>query len=300
MICLILIFPCIWVTTATNTKIIYVDDDGTADYTNIQDAIDAAGDGDTIFVYSGIYHENIDIKKSLIIKGEARESTIIDGKSNDNLIEIFADGIILSGFTIQNSNYRSNGINIYSCNNIIENNIIQNNQYDAILLMGLHESGSNLIPAPSHNIIQGNIIRNNRGNGISMWGGEKFLSHYRNIGITLNAVNNTIINNFIENNDHGVYLASSTSEITIMLNEFNENNMSVAPMYSRLNTITKNNFLGSDPFFQSGKNEWNNNYWGQPLDEPKRIIGRIGYFGIIPWVNYDENPAQEPFEIGRA
>jgi len=32
---------------------IYVDDDGGADYTSIQDAIDAASEGDTVYVYSG-------------------------------------------------------------------------------------------------------------------------------------------------------------------------------------------------------------------------------------------------------
>ena len=39
-------------------KTIYVDDDGGADYTKIQDAIDNASDGDTIFVYEGLYFEN--------------------------------------------------------------------------------------------------------------------------------------------------------------------------------------------------------------------------------------------------
>ena len=34
---------------------IYVDDDGGADYTTIQAAIDAANSGDTVYVYSGIY-----------------------------------------------------------------------------------------------------------------------------------------------------------------------------------------------------------------------------------------------------
>ena len=34
---------------------IYVDNDGGADYTSIQDAVDAASDRDTIYVYSGTY-----------------------------------------------------------------------------------------------------------------------------------------------------------------------------------------------------------------------------------------------------
>ena len=131
-----------------------------------------------------------------------------------------------------------------------------------------------------------------------MWGGDIFLPRYRNIGIILNAVENTIVDNFIEYNHHGVYLAKATSKTLIDHNQFIGNDISVAPMYSRYNTITQNNFLDSEPFFQSGINEWNNNYWGETLDEPKKITGRIGYFGIIPWYNYDENPASEPFDIG--
>ena len=43
--------------SSNDTKsIIYVDDDGGADYTSIQDAIDNASFGDTIYIYSGIYY----------------------------------------------------------------------------------------------------------------------------------------------------------------------------------------------------------------------------------------------------
>jgi pectin methylesterase-like acyl-CoA thioesterase len=59
-------------------NIIYVDG-GEADFTTIQDAIDTANEGDTIYVEKGIYCENIIINKSLILIGEDKEYTIIDG-----------------------------------------------------------------------------------------------------------------------------------------------------------------------------------------------------------------------------
>ena len=48
----------------------YVDDDGGADFIRIQDAVDAASNGDTVYVYSGIYHESVNVSKSLILTGE--------------------------------------------------------------------------------------------------------------------------------------------------------------------------------------------------------------------------------------
>ena len=40
-------------------SIIYVDVNGEEEYTSIQDAIDDASKGDTIYVNSGVYYENI-------------------------------------------------------------------------------------------------------------------------------------------------------------------------------------------------------------------------------------------------
>ncbi|RLI67227.1 hypothetical protein DRO91_10500, partial [Candidatus Heimdallarchaeota archaeon] len=47
-----------------------VDDDGPAHYTSIQEAIDAASDGDTIIVKPGVYTESITINKSINLIGD--------------------------------------------------------------------------------------------------------------------------------------------------------------------------------------------------------------------------------------
>ncbi len=106
--------------TATASSI-YVNEDGNADYTIIQDAVDIANDGDTVFVYSGYYTENLVINKSISLIGEDKGNTTIDG-SNDVTVGIFSDNVELTGFTIKNG---TNGIMINgSSETIIAENTI--------------------------------------------------------------------------------------------------------------------------------------------------------------------------------
>jgi nitrous oxidase accessory protein NosD len=110
--------------TYGNTVII-VDDDGDADYSNIQDAIDAASNGDTIRVYEGIYFENIIIDKNLFLIGNGSHNTIIDGNKSFYVVKIIADNVRFIGFTVKRG---ENGIIISMSNNIeIENDFITKN-----------------------------------------------------------------------------------------------------------------------------------------------------------------------------
>jgi len=86
------------VTISGNT--ITVDDDGDADYTSIQEAIDNANEGDIIYVYSGVYSEKLTISKnSLKIIGENKDNTIINGAGEgDGLVKITATDIEFTGF----------------------------------------------------------------------------------------------------------------------------------------------------------------------------------------------------------
>jgi nitrous oxidase accessory protein NosD len=74
---------------------------GSDNYKTIQEAINNASSGDTIFVRKGIYTENIVINKSITLIGEDRESTIIDGGATGNVISIKASNVTIKGFTIK-------------------------------------------------------------------------------------------------------------------------------------------------------------------------------------------------------
>ena len=90
---------------------IYVDDDniegswdGTLEhpYQHIQDGIDNADTGDIVYVLSGTYTKNIIVDKSITLKGEDKDTTIIDGNFVDNTIWVKASYVNIKRFTIIN------------------------------------------------------------------------------------------------------------------------------------------------------------------------------------------------------
>ena len=137
VVAVILLFISVSVIPSTGTNIVekssamsfdgntlYVGGNGTGNYTRIQDAIDNASSGDTVFVYNGTYYENVIVSKSINLIGENRANTIIDGNHTEEVVHISAHGVNLSGFTIQNSGSEgyNSGMGLHSNNNIITGN----------------------------------------------------------------------------------------------------------------------------------------------------------------------------------
>ena len=65
--------------TESDFKTLYVGGSGEDNYTKIQDAIDDANNGDTVYVFddSSPYNERIEIDKTINLIGENRDSTKI-------------------------------------------------------------------------------------------------------------------------------------------------------------------------------------------------------------------------------
>lgn len=242
MLLILMMIPISVSSDATFGKTIYVDDDGGADYTKIQDAIDAASDDDTIYVYGGIYYENLVVDKSLNLVGEDLFDSIIDGSEKRNVINISADSVKISGFTIKNSHKWSYGIFVEgSNNNLISDNIISENHYG----IKLDHSDENII---SNNEFFSNAI------GITIFGGDDNI-------ITDNIISQTI--------GSGIYLRYHGSNNSISRNTIYSTGWGGIDLTGNYPVIVADNTFfncGLDVYYKPAKNIVSNNTVnGKPL-----------------------------------
>ena len=259
-------------TSMFDGNILYVGGSGHGNYSKIQDAIDNASGGDTVFVYSGTYYENVAVDKSIDLVGEDRNSTIIDGQNKHRVITVLAESVLIEKFTIRNGSY---GVDGCYWNVIISDNIIVNN-----------DRGITVTESDNYNIT-GNIITEN------------------NYGISFYAVSNSSIkyNLIMLNKKTGIYLTWSafygSYYNSIYYNTIQKNKKGIHLDMSGFNKINYNNFYqnnGDASISMDPSNSWNHNYWDRSRILPKPIIG-WGLLWIFPFINFDWHPAQEPYDI---
>jgi thermitase len=277
------------------------------DYSTIQDAINSASPGYTILVESGIYYEHVVIHKSLKLIGEDRSTTIIDGSGIGAVVEVAAEDVYVSGFTIRNGGKEGMsdcGIltRQYAGMAIINNTVT--NQSEGIVFMGSYgtnkiigntvvshdDAGIAFIFSDGNYIIDGNTIEN-ASIGIAigaLWG--------------INIISGTISNNTVTSTDCGISLISS--EGTVRDNKVINNYRGIDLARSGGSTLRDNNMTGnihslrvSDPLSPSGfflDIDTSNTVDGKPVyflvNQRKTVIDPstfpdIGYLGIVNSTN---------------
>jgi nitrous oxidase accessory protein len=292
--------------------IITVDNEpGDADFTSIKEALNNSNPDDTIEVYSGTYYEHgINITEEGISligmpyelgNGNDTGKPFINGQGIEDVIFVDTQNVTISGFQIKNwgnqpvdattitLHWGANGCVIsnndlhFSPNSIIScdsnfSKIINNTISDAGMYYGI-------MLGYGHNTVSGNTI-DKCPTGICFWGGS----------------NNIIVGNRISNcSVFGIDIGGGGLN-TFQFNTIENNQLGLHIYMSVLNRINQNNFINNT--YQAGYNlglslmagnRFFRNYWDHPRLLPYPIKGTV--LLIVPWVNFDWRPAQEPYDI---
>ena len=266
-----LLFGCIDEQNNNGKYDLYVGANLNNDFTNIQDAIDNASNGNSIFVYNGIYNEKISINKSVKIIGENYEKTILNYNGtvvNDmGIISIFADNCTIDNIKITNNIVNNlNGIVIQSSNNTIINSSISktekgifinsnyniNSRNNSIINNNISKNNYGIyIQYSNNNNISNNIIFNNIDYGTYILSSEdciiSYCKYYNNdVGIRLKGAKyNKIIDNNISTNDKGLYVCCGSYNNYIYHNNFIDNTISSDDHYTTYYNTLESPFEGN-------------------------------------------------------
>ena len=228
-------------------------------YATIQEAIDAPAtmDGHTIRVDAGTYYENVVVNKSVLLIGENRVSTIIDGRASGSVIHITANNVRVTGFTVRNSMFGYGGIYVYqSSGDNISGNIVKNN-YNGIYMYGSNDSivGDNDVLGNEYGIhLYGSVNVSVSGNVAS--------SNVNGIHLDVSRNNILVDNNVSSSSWNGIYFYGSSNNTLLGNNVFSNHGRGIRLHYSFNNTLL-GNVVSSNGYgiylYGSGRNVLSNN-----------------------------------------
>lgn len=228
-------------------KEITVDDDGTAKFISIGDAVIYSKAGDTIVVYPGTYLENVHVYKGIKLvsySGDPNDTIIQALDPSAHILRVTGDNVTINGFTLKDtsiSNYKAvAGIYLDEVvNAVIINNRIVNNNVGIILdrsdnntltnnVVDMNFNGIS-IGDSDHNVLNNNTVNLNKFNGIVLGHSDHNILFNNNAssnydsGIRLESSNNTkLIGNVVSSNSYGFEFKSSFNN-TLNDNTINSN-----------------------------------------------------------------------------
>ena len=253
-------------------------------FDKIKDGVNAANINDTVdtvYVYSGEYHEyNIVITSDLTLTGENKAATIIDGDKNGHVIAASGSAgneitFSISGFTIKNAGGEGNdciAMSYVNDGDVNDNIIINSDRGDGIQLD--HCSGIT---------ISDNAITNNDVNGI----------HF------ILSTDNTVENNQIQNNQRGIRIYLSSNNNVIYDNTITANNQyGIRILQSQNNRIYLNDFTSNGQnAHDSSSNDWSYNSQGNYWDDYMGYDNNSDGIGDTPYdIPGDSN--QDMYPLG--
>jgi parallel beta-helix repeat protein len=234
-------------------------------YASIQQAINNASEGDSIFVSSGTYYERVVVNKTVSLVGEDPETTVIDGNETQTIFEIPTHNVNITGFTVQNGD-KGVYLSSSSGSSIVADSNVVNNSYGFFV-----KSDNNLLT--TNNIVNSNV------SGIEL---------YASCGCSP-VHGNTVTKNMLLNNSCGIRLRNSLGGL-VCHNSFVNNTQQV---------FTSSSQTTWDKGYPSGGNYWsdytkNDTYRGPYQNETGSDgIGDTPY--VIDGYNRDNCPLMGMF-----
>ncbi|MCK9566691.1 MAG: right-handed parallel beta-helix repeat-containing protein, partial [Methanothrix sp.] len=231
---------------------------------SIQKAIDVANPGDIIEILPGTYNENINITKSLILRGiSGKDRPILVSRDRGDTVRILANGTRLEGLSLTGAtDWSMAAVQVHSQDNIIANNTMHGNAIGIIVSSGNNTIDSNEV---DDNYLGGLVIFSAAENNIA---NNRFISNNQAGVLTINSTNNTIINNNVSENlgiaiklfqsrdnlvednmmitnDYGITLSNADNNY-IYNNTAINNDYGIYPYLSRGNEISNNTAFKND------------------------------------------------------
>lgn len=264
-------------------------------YSTIQEAVDAneTKDGNTLLVYAGVYRENVEVTKRLLIKGRDRGTAIVERGSRGVIaVLVYASNSTIADLTVRDSHFgiwclrttgcEVSGNSVVNCTTGIRidysnNTLVTNNEVLDNVLRGIHIYGS------SYNTIANNTIVNTRGSYAAI-----DVEGYPGTGDA--AIKNTLFRNRLTNNSYGVWINVGASETKLYHNSFLNNTHD-------LNRVAATGTIWNDDY-PFGGNYWSG-YAGLDLysGQYQNITGNDG-IGDTPYApdtgSIDRYPFMQP------
>jgi nitrous oxidase accessory protein NosD len=290
-----LIFP---IKNVKASEILYVGGSGPGNYTTIQSAIDAASNGDTIYVYNGTYNESLVIseKNNITLIGENKKTTIVNA---DGTYESMGSFYVETSHSVRISGFTLRGFNA-PC--IYFRDLFDSLAYDCILKDSIYGGGIYTEYTSENNTIRDcEIYNNNVGIGINGAAENYYLIHSNILNCSIH--NNGIgVSIFGRADWYGIINHTTITGCKIFNNT--EKSIFINQLLGKILgvTIYHNNIINNvGNAYDNGTNVWYNitlnegNYWDDytGIDANHDGIGDTPY-NIPGGSNQDLYPFMEP------
>ena len=244
--------------SGASAQIIYVP----TDYPTIQEAINAASPGDTIFVHIGTYYEGDGVsitKDKITLQGEDVDRTIIHGKDTaEKVVYVTGDYVNVSGFTVTGG--APSGIYVASSNCIASYNIVDSNYRYGIYLdsasdcvLEKNTANSNslgiYVDSASDCVLEKNTANSNSADGILLISSSNCVLENNiansngkdGIRVHYNSNNCVLENNIAKSNGYDGISLHDSSNCVLENNIANLNNRYGIDLYSSSNNVMTRN-----------------------------------------------------------